>query len=132
MVDDPRLLGEDWWREHALTSFLGMPIVLQDRLLGVVALCGRAPFRLDADEKELLESFVAQAAVAIRNAGLYAQTAQRLEQTRASSAWRRSSTPPSSLDACSKRWRSGSPRSVTWSAAASSGGTGTGCCRSCP
>jgi GAF domain-containing protein/CheY-like chemotaxis protein len=83
MVGDPRLLGEDWWREHALTSFLGMPIVLQDRLLGVVALCGRAPFRLDADERELLESFVAQAAVAIRNAGLYAQTAQRLEQTRA-------------------------------------------------
>ena len=83
MADDPRQLGEDWWREHALTSFLGMPIVLQDRLLGVVALCGRAPFRLDADERELLESFVAQAAVAIRNAGLYAQTAQRLEQTRA-------------------------------------------------
>jgi GAF domain-containing protein/CheY-like chemotaxis protein len=83
MVGDPRLLGEAWWREHALTSFLGMPIVLQDRLLGVVALCGRAPFRLDADERELLESFVAQAAVAIRNAGLYAQTAQRLEQTRA-------------------------------------------------
>jgi GAF domain-containing protein/CheY-like chemotaxis protein len=83
MMGDPRLLGEEWWRAHALTSFLGMPIVLQDRLLGVVALCGRAPFRLGADERELLESFVAQAAVAIRNAGLYAQTAQRLEQTRA-------------------------------------------------
>jgi len=82
-VSDPRLLATDWWREHALTSFLGMPILLQDRLLGVVALCGRVPFKLNTDERELLESFVAQAAVAIRNAGLYAQTAQRLEQTRA-------------------------------------------------
>ena len=83
MLADPRLLSESWWLEHGLRSFLGVPIVLQDQLLGVIALCGRAPFAFGADEKELLESFVAQAAVAIRNAGLYAQTAQRLEQTRA-------------------------------------------------
>ena len=81
-VADGRLLVESWWREHGLTSFLGVPILLQDSLLGVLALCGRAPLRLGPDERELLESFVAQAAVAIRNAGLYAQTAQRLEQTR--------------------------------------------------
>ncbi|HEY4912154.1 MAG TPA: GAF domain-containing protein, partial [Methylomirabilota bacterium] len=83
MLADPRLLSESWWLEHGLRSFLGVPIVLQDQLLGVLALCGRAPFAFGVDEKELLESFVAQAAVAIRNAGLYAQTAQRLEQTRA-------------------------------------------------
>jgi GAF domain-containing protein len=82
-VGDGRLLAESWWREHGLTSFLGVPIVLQDQLLGVLALCGRAPLRLGPDERELIESFVAQAAVAIRNAGLYAQTTQRLEQTRA-------------------------------------------------
>src|SRR5438552_4093465 len=80
---DSRLLAEAWWREHGLTSFLGVPIVLQHQLLGVLALCGRAPFQLGSDERELLESFVAQAAVAIRNAGLYAQTSQRLAQTRA-------------------------------------------------
>ena len=83
VMHDGRLLAEAWWREHSLTSFLGVPIVLQDQLLGVLALCGRAPFRLGPGESELLESFVAQAAVAIRNAGLYAQTTQRLEQTRA-------------------------------------------------
>ena len=83
MLADQRLLVEPWWREHGLRSFLGMPILLQGQLLGVLALCGRAPFAFGDDEKELLESFVAQAAVAIRNAGLYAQTAQRLEQTRA-------------------------------------------------
>ena len=83
MLADSRLLAESWWLEHGLRSFLGLPIVLQDKLLGVLALCGRAPFAFGTDEKELLESFVAQAAVAIRNAGLYAQTAQRLEQTRA-------------------------------------------------
>jgi GAF domain-containing protein/CheY-like chemotaxis protein len=80
---DGRLLAQAWWRDHGLTSFLGIPIVLQEQLLGVLALCGRAPFRLGPDERELIESFVAQAAVAIRNAGLYATTSQRLEQTRA-------------------------------------------------
>ena len=83
MLGDERVLAESWWLEHGLRSFLGVPIQLQDQLLGVLSLCGRAPFTFGADEKELLESFVAQAAVAIRNAGLYAQTAQRLEQTRA-------------------------------------------------
>jgi GAF domain-containing protein/ActR/RegA family two-component response regulator len=83
MLGDPRLLSESWWVEHGLRSFLGLPIVLQDQLLGVLSLCGRAPFAFGPDERELLESFVAQAAVAIRNAGLYAQTTQRLEQTRA-------------------------------------------------
>ena len=81
-LGDGLVLAETWWREHGLTSFLGVPILLQDSLLGVLALCGRAPLQLGPAERELLESFVAQAAVAIRNAGLYAQTAQRLQQTR--------------------------------------------------
>ena len=83
MLSDPRVLSESWWLDHGLRSFLGVPIILQDQLLGVLSMCGRAPFDFGADEKELLESFVAQAAVAIRNAGIYAQTAQSLEQTRA-------------------------------------------------
>jgi len=81
-VADGRLVAEAWWRAHGLTSFLGVPILLEDSLLGVLALNGRAPLRLGPDELELIESFVAQAAVAIRNAGLYAQTTQRLDQTR--------------------------------------------------
>jgi len=90
MLGDSRVLAESWWLEHGLRSFLGVPIQLQDQLLGVLSLCGRAPFTFGADEKELLESFVAQAAVAIRNAGLYAQTAQRLDRRGPFSAWQRS------------------------------------------
>jgi PAS domain S-box-containing protein len=59
-----------------------VPVMLEGSLLAVLALCGHRPFRLGADERELLESFVAQAAVAIRNTRLYAQSsvyAQRLE-----------------------------------------------------
>ena len=68
---DGRILAVDWFRQHDLRSAYIVPIVHQDALLGVLALNGRAPFDLDAEDRELLESFVAQAARAIRNARLY-------------------------------------------------------------
>jgi signal transduction histidine kinase len=69
---DGRLLVVDWAKAHGFTSYLGVPIVHQDSLLGVLGLIGRRPFRFGPDDEELLNSFVVQAAVAIRNARLYA------------------------------------------------------------
>ena len=54
---------------------LALPIIHRDALLGVLTLIGRQPFNLRADEQELLQSFIAQAAVAIGNARLYAAEA---------------------------------------------------------
>jgi GAF domain-containing protein/CheY-like chemotaxis protein/HPt (histidine-containing phosphotransfer) domain-containing protein len=65
---DPRVVGLDWWRTHGLRSFLGVPIVQEKTLLGVLVLNGRSPIRLGPDDQELLDSFVAQAATAIQNA----------------------------------------------------------------
>ena len=62
----------DWWRHHGLRSFLGVPVILDGVLLAVLALNGREPFHLDPETERLLESFGAQAALAIRNASLYA------------------------------------------------------------
>jgi signal transduction histidine kinase/DNA-binding response OmpR family regulator/sensor domain CHASE-containing protein len=72
---DPRVATQDWYQSHGLTSLLGLPIIHQDILLGVLVLSGRKPFRLDPDEQSLLDTFVSQAAVAIRNASLYAMQA---------------------------------------------------------
>jgi PAS domain S-box-containing protein len=74
---DARFFRQDWWRAHGLTSFLGMPVFLQDRLLAVLGMVSRTPFRLAPDDQELLEAFAAQAAVAIRNAQLFAESEQR-------------------------------------------------------
>src|SRR5215813_13970742 len=82
VFSDLRFTARAWWQGHGFTSFLGVPVALDGEILAVLALCGSRPFRLDADERELLESFVAQAAVAIRNARLFAESsvyAQRLE-----------------------------------------------------
>jgi len=68
---DGRILAVDWFRQHGLRSAYVVPIVHQEALLGVLALSGPAPFQLDAEDRELLESVVGQAALTIRNARLY-------------------------------------------------------------
>lgn len=68
---DPRLTAREWSRAHGLTSALVTPILFHDQLLGVLALFGRRPFRLAADDRELLDVFVTQAGVAIHNARMY-------------------------------------------------------------
>jgi GAF domain-containing protein len=68
---DGRFVAREWWRAQGLQSFYGMPIVLDGALLAVLALNGREPFHLAPEQRELLDSLVAQAAVAIRNALAY-------------------------------------------------------------
>jgi PAS domain S-box-containing protein len=72
---DERFVFRDWWAARGFRSFLGVPVMLEGSLLAVLAICGRAPLHLGPDERELLESFVAQAAVAVRNMRLYAESA---------------------------------------------------------
>ena len=69
-ADDREVAGE-WFAAHGLTSVYAVPILFQGTLLGVLGLFGDRPFRLGRDEQDLLESFEAQAAVAIRNARLF-------------------------------------------------------------
>jgi diguanylate cyclase (GGDEF)-like protein len=71
IATDPRPTAREWFAGHGLTSAWLAPIVSHDSLLGVLALLGRAPFRLEAAEQELLDMFIAQAGVAVRNARLY-------------------------------------------------------------
>jgi two-component system NtrC family sensor kinase len=74
---DSRFVGLDWWRAHHFRSFFGLPILHEETLIAVLALIGQTPFRFDPDDQSLLDSFVAQAAVAIRNARFYAEIRAR-------------------------------------------------------
>jgi GAF domain-containing protein len=71
VFSDGRFVALDWWRAHGLKSFIGFPVMIDGELLGVLALNGREPFRPDAEDERLLDAFVDQAAVAIRNASLF-------------------------------------------------------------
>ncbi|HEY7649665.1 MAG TPA: GAF domain-containing protein [Methylomirabilota bacterium] len=71
---DSRFFLTPWWHTHGFRSFYGVPVSLDDTLLAVLALIGREPFRLDAGDQELVNGFVGQAAVAIRNARLFSES----------------------------------------------------------
>jgi signal transduction histidine kinase len=74
VLDDTRIKTPAWFRDHGLSSGLWVPLVFQDELLGVLSMLGRTPFGQSADDQGLVDAFAAQAAVAIRNARLYAST----------------------------------------------------------
>jgi GAF domain-containing protein/ActR/RegA family two-component response regulator len=80
---DSLFVGRDWARVYGFRSFHGVPIVLEGTLLGVLSLLGREPFRWRPDDRDVLEGFVGQAAIAIRNAELYRQARDSGDRLRA-------------------------------------------------
>ena len=81
IASDPRATNPAWWRQSGLKSFLGVPIIFQDLLLGVLVLGGREPFRFSPDDRELLEIFVSQSAAAIAKARLFQDIQDRRQLT---------------------------------------------------
>jgi PAS domain S-box-containing protein len=80
VFEDGRSLSLDWWRQMGMKTSLTVPVMHGTRLLAVLSLNGREPFRLNVPELEVLESFLAQAAAAIRNASLYSTVRRGQEQ----------------------------------------------------
>jgi GAF domain-containing protein len=67
--------------EH-VRSWIGAALVVRGRLLGILSADSRTPNEYGAEDGETLHAFANQAAVAIENAQLYAETQRRLlEQT---------------------------------------------------
>jgi signal transduction histidine kinase/CheY-like chemotaxis protein len=56
---------------HGVRTFSGLPVMLGNRLLGVLAVSGRGRRPLGEADEALLQALVGQAAVAIENARLY-------------------------------------------------------------
>ena len=83
---DARFLGRDWWRSHGLSTFLGLPVILEDRLLGVLALNGAEPLRLTAGQRDQLAALINQAANALLGTQLEAEAARQREEVAASRA----------------------------------------------
>jgi signal transduction histidine kinase/ActR/RegA family two-component response regulator len=71
---DERFMALDWWRAHGLRSFLAVPLVFEEALLGVLALSSNQPLNFGLDEQYLLKSFAAQAAIALNNARLFKES----------------------------------------------------------
>jgi GAF domain-containing protein/CheY-like chemotaxis protein len=83
LFTDGRFIGREWARARGLRSLFCTPVFDHERLLGVLVLIRDHPFRFGPDDEDLLQSFSAQAAAAIRNARLYEDARRYAERLRA-------------------------------------------------
>ena len=81
--EDARPGNVDSIRAEGIISFAGVPLTLGDRVLGALSVSVRERRPFDEEDLSLLQSLGSQAAVAIGNASLYAETSRRLDETRA-------------------------------------------------
>jgi GAF domain-containing protein len=82
--DDPKIVAREALLAHGIRTFSGLPVMLGDHLLGVLAVGGREGRVLGEADEALLQALVGQAAVAIQNARLYEEArAHEIEARRA-------------------------------------------------
>ena len=80
--EDTRPANAERIRAEGIISFAGVPLMLGDRVLGALSVSVRERRPFDEEDLNLLQSLGSQAAVAIGNASLYAETSRRLDETR--------------------------------------------------
>jgi len=77
---DPRVYYPEHVRQDGHVSYLGLPVTVHGRLLGVLVLNTIAPHTYAPDAIELLQLFADQAAIALENARLFQEErARRME-----------------------------------------------------
>ncbi len=73
---DPRIGDPEWARREGLVSFAGYPLLVEDRIVGVMAMFARRP--LEADTLDALEAVAKTASLGIER--LRAETAMRASE----------------------------------------------------
>src|SRR5437899_2490521 len=77
MLADERLVNRAWTERWGIRSFVGYPVLAGEELLAVMALGHTEPLRFGKDKQDLIDLFLAQAAIAIQNARLYREAQRR-------------------------------------------------------
>jgi len=77
---DSRAAYPDINVKYTQVSYLGIPVIYGDRLLGVLAFSSPRPHTYPPDEVTLLTTFATQAAIAIENARLHGAAVRRGEE----------------------------------------------------
>src|SRR2546425_4813631 len=77
MLADERLVNRAWTERWGIRSFVGYPVLAGEELLAVMALGHTEPLRFGKDAQDLVDMFLAQAAIAIRTARVYREAQRR-------------------------------------------------------
>jgi signal transduction histidine kinase/DNA-binding response OmpR family regulator len=71
---DPRTQDPGFFCKHGLVSYLGVPLIVKDEILGVIAFYTKEECEFSKEEIQFLSTLAGQAAIAIHNARLYERT----------------------------------------------------------
>lgn len=80
---DPRSLSPELLRKHGLVSYLRIPMIVKDELLGMLTVFTKEEYEFGDEEIEFLTTLAAQAAIAIHNSQLHRQAQRNFERIRA-------------------------------------------------
>jgi signal transduction histidine kinase len=81
---DHRSLASEFLRKNSLVSYLRVPLVAKDQLLGVLTFFTKEEHEFSPNEVEFLSTLAAQAAIAIHNSQLYAEMKSLADELSAS------------------------------------------------
>jgi len=85
-ADDPRLMPAHREAYRRYRAFLGVPLTVGARVLGVLSIRTRREHGFSLEDLHIVGAFAAQAAIALENARLYRQTEERAEKLETFSA----------------------------------------------
>ena len=71
---DPRRWDPEFCRRHGLVSYLGVPLIAKEEVLGVLSFYTKEEHQFTNEEVQFLATLAGQAAIAIYNSQLYEQT----------------------------------------------------------
>lgn len=74
---DPRTKAYDFFRRHGLASYLGVPLIAKDEVLGVLGFYTKEARQFTDGEVQFLKTLGDQAALAIHNARLYEEISRQ-------------------------------------------------------
>ena len=68
---DPRVRDHEFFRKHSLVSYVGVPLIVHDRILGVISFYTTTKHEFTSEEIGFLGTLASQAAIAINNSQTY-------------------------------------------------------------
>src|SRR2546427_12990710 len=80
LPDDEFGEGKEYARQHGYRGFLAAPLLKDGRAIGAIQLRRTLPGAFGPREVELVQTFAAQAVIAIENVRLFNETKEALDQ----------------------------------------------------
>lgn len=82
VLTDPRIQNVKFYRKYGLVSQLSIPLIVKDRILGILAAYTKEEHKFSNEEVDFLSTLADQAAIAINNSQLYEKVGQQVKDLR--------------------------------------------------